>query len=153
MRALYACWLIRMSNASAEGDSRASRAWLSLRPLGLGAWAPLCAGGRARNRRWCALGAVWPAITLAGWIVASRPGAPRGFLIILGWAGAIASSFALHASYQPLVVGSRFDVAVIGGEGRLRERERARRLAATGRQSNGGSESGAPIHQMLRMAV
>lgn len=76
MRALYACWLVRMSNASAEGDSRASRAWLSLRPLGLGAWAPLCAGVRARNRRWCALGAVWPAITLAGWIVASRPGAP-----------------------------------------------------------------------------
>lgn len=47
----------------------------------------------------------------------------------MGWAGAIALSFALHASYQPLVVGSAFDVGVIGGEGRLRQRERARRLA------------------------
>ena len=115
----------------AEGDLRASWAWLSLIPLGLGAWAPLYAGVRARNRRWCALGAVWSAITLAGWIVAaaSHGGDAGGFLIILGWAGAIASSFALRASYKQLVVGSPFDAALIGGEGRLRERERARRLA------------------------
>ncbi len=118
-------------SAGAEGDLRASWAWLSLIPLGLGAWAPLYAGVRARNRRWCALGAVWSAIALAGWIVAvANPvSAFGGFLIILGWIGAIASSFALRASYRQLVVGSPFDAAVIGGEGRLRERERARRLA------------------------
>jgi Helix-hairpin-helix motif len=50
-------------------------------------------------------------------------------VIIWGWAGAIASSFTLRASYKRLVVGSAFDAAVIGGEVRLRERERARRLA------------------------
>jgi Helix-hairpin-helix motif len=115
----------------AGGDLRAGWVWLSLIPLGLGAWAPLYAGVRARSRRWCALGAAWSAITLAGWIVsvASPSSALGGFLIILGWAGAIASSFALRASYQQLVVGSSFDAAVIGGEERLRERERARRLA------------------------
>jgi hypothetical protein len=137
---LYPFRLTRMSSGRpqwrpteprGEGDLRASWAWLSLIPLGLGAWAPLYAGVRARNRRWCALGAVWSAIALAGWIVAvaSRSSTLGGFLIILGWAGAIASSFTLRASYKPLVVGSAFDAALIGGEGRLRERERARRLA------------------------
>lgn len=121
----------RPTEPRAEVDSRASWARLSLLPLGLGAWAPIYAGVRARNRRWCALGAVWSAITLAGWIVAvASPGrALGGLLIILGWFGAIASSFALRVSYREPVVGSPFDAAVIGGEGRLRERERARRLA------------------------
>ena len=50
-------------------------------------------------------------------------------MIILGWAGAIASSFAIRASSKQPVVGSPFDAALIGGEERLRERERARRLA------------------------
>ncbi len=121
----------RPTEPRAEGDLRARWAWLSLLPLGLGAWAPLYAGVRARNRRGCALGAVWSAITLAGWIVAvaSPESDLGGFLIILGWAGAIASSFALRASYKQPVAGSPFDATVIGGEGRLRQRERARRLA------------------------
>lgn len=47
----------------------------------------------------------------------------------MGWAGAVASSFAIRASYKQPVVGSPFDAALIGGEERLRERERARRVA------------------------
>jgi hypothetical protein len=75
---LYPFRLTQVSNAS-DGDLRASWVWLSLIPFGLGAWAPLYAGVRARNRRWCALGAVWSAITLAGWIVAvASHGAPSG---------------------------------------------------------------------------
>ena len=54
-----------------------------------------------------------------------RPGSTLGgFLMILGWTGAIASSFALRASFKQLVVGSPFDAAVIAGEGRLRARAR-----------------------------
>lgn len=129
-----------MSRGGSEGDIRASWVWLSLIPFGLGAWAPFYAGVRVRNLRWCALGAVWSAIALAGWIVgaASHGGADAGgFLIILGWAGAIASSFAVRDSYKRLVagsyeqpvVGSPFDAAVASAQERLGERDRARRLA------------------------
>jgi DNA uptake protein ComE-like DNA-binding protein len=60
-----------------------------------------------------------------------------GFLIILGWAGAIASSFAVRdsykrlvaGSYEQLVVGSPFDAAVASAQEQLGERDRARRLA------------------------
>jgi DNA uptake protein ComE-like DNA-binding protein len=76
------------------------------------------------------LGAVWSLIALAGWIVAiaNHGGSVGGLLIILGWAGAIASSFAIRASYKQLV-SSPFETAVVGAEERLTERDRARRLA------------------------
>lgn len=119
-----------MSSEGGHGEDRASWVWLSLIPFGLGAWAPAYAGVRANNRRWCMLGAVWSLIALAGWIVAiaTHGGAAGGLLIILGWAGAIASSFAIRGAYRQLV-SSPFETAVVGAHERLTERDRARRLA------------------------
>lgn len=99
-------------------------------PLGLGAWAPIYAGTQARNRRWSALGALWTLITLSGWVLAAanHGGAGGGLLIILGWAGAIATSFSIAPAYRR-AIGSPLDAAVVTAESRLAERDRARRLA------------------------
>ena len=112
-----------------SGDPPANWAWLSLIPFGLGAWAPIYAGTVTRNRRWSALGLLWSIVTLAGWAlaVAEHGGAAAGFLIIAGWTGGIASSFAIRPRYRELV-GSPFDAAVVGAEQRLSERERALQL-------------------------
>ncbi|HEY1510240.1 MAG TPA: helix-hairpin-helix domain-containing protein [Solirubrobacteraceae bacterium] len=111
-------------------DVRADWVWLSLIPLGLGSWAPVYAGVRARKRQWLALGALWSLITVAGWVaaIASNGGAAGGLLIILGWAGAVATSFAIRDRYRE-ALGSPFETAVLSAEDRLAERERARRLA------------------------
>src|SRR5207248_7711626 len=100
--------------------------WVSLIPFGLGAWAPVYAGTVMRKRRWTALGVLWSIITLAGWVlaVANNGGAAGGLLIILGWAGAIATSFAIRGSYLQLVA-SPFEDALAGAEQRLTEREQA----------------------------
>jgi DNA uptake protein ComE-like DNA-binding protein len=105
--------------------------WLSLIPLGLGAWAPLYAGIRARRRAWCALGAAWSLITIVGWAIAiadNGNGSAGGGLIILGWVGAIASSFGIRSSYAR-AMGSSFEAAVEGAQAQLADRERARALA------------------------
>ena len=99
-------------------------------PLGLGAWAPIYAGARVHNRRWMTIGAVWSLIAVIGWVVAiaSNGGGAGGLLIILGWAGAAATSFAIRDRYREML-GSPFETAVLGAEGRLAERDRARKLA------------------------
>src|SRR5436309_11454137 len=109
---------LRLPSVAIQPRHRSGNAnwvWLSLLPFGLGAWAPAYAGATMRNRRWSALGLLWSIITLAGWIVAiaNNGGAAGGLLIILGWAGAIASSFAIRGSYLQLV-GSPFESAVAG---------------------------------------
>jgi hypothetical protein len=119
-----------VSHNRAAGDARASWVWLSLIPFGLGAWTPIYAGTRAGNRRWSLLGALWLVAAVAGWVLAivNHGGAAGGLLIILGWAGAIATSFAIRAPYRQLV-GSPFDDAVQGARQRLIERAHARQLA------------------------
>ena len=119
-----------MANRAKQQD-RANWVWLSLIPLGLGAWAPVYAGAVVRKRSWVVLGLLWSIITVAGWVVAiaNHGGAAGGLLIIVGWAGAIASSFAIRAPYRQMV-GSRFEAAVAGAEQRLSDRDRARKLAA-----------------------
>jgi hypothetical protein len=99
-------------------------------PFGLGAWAPIYAGARVNNRSWISLGALWSVIAVIGWVVAiaSNGGGAGGLLIILGWAGAAATSFAIRDRYRKML-GSPFQTAVIGAEERLAERERARELA------------------------
>jgi hypothetical protein len=113
-----------------DDDDRANWVWLSLIPLGLGAWAPAYAGSRVRNRQWLAFGAVWSLIAAIGWVVAiaSNGGAAGGLLIILGWAGAVATSFAIRDRYRE-ALASPFETAVLSAEDRLAQRERARRLA------------------------
>jgi DNA uptake protein ComE-like DNA-binding protein len=104
--------------------------WLSLIPMGLGAWAPAYAGARAQNRRWLSLGILWSLIALAGWIAAVSSNGHSGLaggLIILGWVGAIATSFAIRSAYAQQL-GSSFHAAISGAEERLAERQRARRL-------------------------
>ena len=109
----------------------ANLVWLSLIPLGLGAWAPAYAGSVVRKRTWSLLGLLWSLITVAGWVVAiaNDGGSPGGLLIIVGWAGAIASSFTIRASYRQML-GSPFEAALVDAEQRLSDRDRARKLAA-----------------------
>jgi hypothetical protein len=79
-------------------DRRARWPWLSLLPLGLGAWAPM--------RRWTVLGVLWSALALAGWIVAgaSSQGSQTenlaGALFVLSWVGGFITSFVIRPSYE-----------------------------------------------------
>lgn len=79
--------------------------WLSLLPLGLGAWAPAVAGDRCRVRRWIAWGLIWPAVALVGWVwtaVSSRTDTPAaaGLLMLAGWIGGIVTTFRIWPEYQ-----------------------------------------------------
>lgn len=116
--------------ARRDVDESANWVWLSVIPFGLGAWAPIYAGTRVHNRRWVSLGAIWSLIAAIGWVVAiaTNGSGVGGLLIILGWAGAAATSFAIRDRYREML-GSPFETAVLGAEGRLAERERARKLA------------------------
>jgi Helix-hairpin-helix motif len=116
----------------ASRNDRTGWVWLSVIPMGLGAWAPAYAGARAQNRRWLALGITWSLIALAGWIGAVTSNGNSGLaggLIILGWVGAIASSFAIRPAYARQL-GNSFDTAIAGAQERLAERQRARRLCS-----------------------
>src|SRR5437764_7636941 len=120
-------WLAVLDRRGSGGaDRRANWVWLSLIPFGLGVWAPIYAGVVARNRRWCVLGLLWSVVVLAGWVVAviNHGGAAGGLLLIVGWTGGIASSFAIRSSYRQAVASS-FDAALVGAQRRLSERERA----------------------------
>jgi DNA uptake protein ComE-like DNA-binding protein len=106
--------------------------WISLLPLGLGAWAPILAGARTRSARWIALGIAWSSITLAGWIAAaassSNHNSLAGVLVIIGWVGAIATSFAIRGEYEQRL-GSPLLGATELARQRLAERTQARELA------------------------
>lgn len=79
--------------------------WLSLLPLGLGAWAPAIAGDRCGVRRWTVLGLFWPAVALGGWVLTATSSktdkpAVAGLLMLAGWIGGIATSFAIRSEYE-----------------------------------------------------
>jgi hypothetical protein len=104
--------------------------YISLIPIGLGAWAPVYAGLRARKNLWTLLGLLWTAIVVAGFSFSNHHGTEglAGFLIILGWVGAIATSFFIWAPYDQLME-SPLMAATEAGELRLQERERALQIA------------------------
>ena len=105
--------------------------WLSLIPLGLGAWAPIYAGVRAHRPRWSALGATCSVAVLAGWVLACASASTRGAggaVLIVGWAGAIASSFAIRGEYARLLE-SPFQASVRSAAHRLANRDEALALA------------------------
>src|SRR3984957_10564450 len=105
--------------------------WVSLLPLGIGAWAPIYAGVRTRMKTWIALGAGWSAITLAGWIGAVSAGknnSAAGLLLIVGWVGAAATSFVIRGQYEQ-IVGSPLLDATDRAQQRLSDRRRALELA------------------------
>lgn len=104
--------------------------WVSATPFGLGAWTPIVPGSLLKRRSWIAWGALWSAATVAGWVLAivNDGGAGGGGLIILGWAGAVATALAIRPSYQQRVV-STFERSVAAAEQRLQDRQDALRLA------------------------
>ncbi len=107
--------------------------WLSLLPLALGAWAPIYAGVRAGVRRWTVWGAGWSALAVAGWIAAVSDhgkGGLGGFLLIVAWVGAIATSFTIRAAYAQRT-GSAMVTAEEQAQQRLADRARARALATS----------------------
>jgi DNA uptake protein ComE-like DNA-binding protein len=106
--------------------------WISLVPLGLGAWAPILAGVRARSGQWIVLGIIWSAITIAGWIAAaassSKNNSLAGLVIIVGWVGAIATSFAIRGAYERRMASPLLGASEKAQE-RLAERAQALELA------------------------
>jgi DNA uptake protein ComE-like DNA-binding protein len=112
------------------GVQRPRWVWISLIPLGVGAWAPIYAGLKARSKAWILLGLLWTLITLAGWIgSAGRSNAVAGMLIILGWVGGAATSFSIRGAYEKRLASPLLQ-ATVAAQDRLDRREQARRLAA-----------------------
>ena len=139
----HPCWhavrVARKSNTPLVNSSGLSldRHWafISLIPLGFGAWAPIYPGVKARRPVWVLLGVLWTAIIVAAFAVNATTTSGQhgnndgaGGLFILGWVGAIATSFIIRPAYQRQM-GSRFQNAVEEGEQRLSDQHRALRLA------------------------
>jgi DNA uptake protein ComE-like DNA-binding protein len=104
---------------------------LSLLPLGLGAWAPIYAGVRARVAAWTALGALWSGVAVAGWIISAgadhshnHTSTAAGLLLVLSWAGAAATSFVIRSEYE-----RRMESPLLGASERAEQRLRDRRQA------------------------
>jgi DNA uptake protein ComE-like DNA-binding protein len=100
--------------------------WASMAPLGVGAWASIVPGRELRRRWWIVLGVFWSAATIAGWAFA--PGDAGGFLILLGWIGAIATTVSIRGTYERETTSS-FLRGRRAAEQRLEERREAQRLA------------------------
>jgi DNA uptake protein ComE-like DNA-binding protein len=111
---------------------------ISLIPIGLGAWAPIYAGAKVRKPLWIALGVLWSLVVIGGFIangLSSHPASDDlgGGLLVVGWIGAIATSFSLAPAYRRQM-SSPLQAAVEAGDLRLSDREQARRLARTNPQ-------------------
>jgi DNA uptake protein ComE-like DNA-binding protein len=114
-----------------ERREAANWVWISLLPLGLGAWAPIYAGVHAKKAVWIALGLLWSIVTAVGWVeAASTPAndASGGGWIILGWIGAIATSFAVRDAYRK-ALASPLAAALDEAEQIEEEREQGRKIA------------------------
>jgi DNA uptake protein ComE-like DNA-binding protein len=107
--------------------------WLSLIPLGFGAWTPIYAGLRTRTHAWIALGVVWTAIAAAGWIdsAADTRNAGHndlaGMLMVVGWAGGAATAFSIRREYERRIASPLLAAAEEASQ-RLADRARAREL-------------------------
>jgi hypothetical protein len=105
--------------------------YISLIPLGLGAWAPIYAGVKTQRRSWVIWGTVWTLLALAGWVISiaqNGNGGLGGLPLILSWVGGAATSFSIRSSYEQ-AIASPLLKAQTTGEQRLREREEAMRIA------------------------
>jgi hypothetical protein len=107
--------------------------YISLIPFGFGAWAPIYAGVKVRQRTWIALGALWSALMVIALIVSSGDGHGHdgivGALVIVAWLGSIATSFSIRGAYE-LQISSPLLSATEAGEQRLADRRRALELAS-----------------------
>ena len=105
--------------------------WISLAPMGLGAWAPIVPGVELRRRWWIAWGVLWSVIAIAGWVL-TAPGTDDGtggVLILLGWVGAIVTTLIMRQAYVRDSASS-FAKSREAAEQRLTERREAQELAA-----------------------
>jgi DNA uptake protein ComE-like DNA-binding protein len=125
------------ARAAPERTSQRASRWpfISLIPLGFGAWAPMYAGIKARQQTWILAGITCSAIVLAGFVKSTLSASGHsgndtvaGFLIIVGWVAAIATSFIIRGSYDRQMK-SRLLLATEAGEDRLNERRRALQTA------------------------
>jgi DNA uptake protein ComE-like DNA-binding protein len=83
--------------------------WTSAAPLALGAWAPIVPGRQLRRPRWVALGALWSAVALVGWVLAVTTDGDSGLgglFIIVGWVGATATALTIRPSYVAATASS-----------------------------------------------
>jgi hypothetical protein len=111
-------------------------AWVSLIPIGFGAWTPIYAGVRARVRSWTALGALWSTIAVAGWIASTSSdshghhqySSTAGLLLIVSWVGAAATAFIIRSDYVRRMSSPLLNAAD-HAERRLRDRRTALELA------------------------
>jgi DNA uptake protein ComE-like DNA-binding protein len=109
--------------------------WVSLLPIGFGSWVPIYAGVRARVLSWTLLGAFWSAVAVAGWIASATSNAHgqhrtselAGFLLILAWAGAAATSFIIRSEYERRMRSPLLDASE-RAQARLRDRREAKQL-------------------------
>ncbi len=110
--------------------------WVSLIPIGFGAWTPIYAGVRARVRSWIALGALWSTIGVAGWIASTSSNThghhqyspTAGLLLIVSWVGAAATAFIIRSDYVHRMSSPLLNAAA-RADGRLRDRREALALA------------------------
>jgi Helix-hairpin-helix motif len=106
--------------------------YISLIPIGFGAWAPIYAGVKAREPKWVGLGALWTAMIVVALIVSSGHGHGDdglvGALAIIAWVGGIATSFSIRGAYERQLGSPVLRAAEIG-EQRLRDRQQAQRIA------------------------
>src|SRR5688572_11410588 len=73
----------------------------SLAPFGLGAWVPLVAGLKARRRGWVALGVVFCAPVLVGWLGSGvLDDDLEVALVSIPWLAAIATTVAIYPAYR-----------------------------------------------------
>ena len=114
-------------------EERSRWPWISLIPVGLGAWAPIYAGVRARRWSWILLGVLCCAVVIGGFIKNGTGGHPgsddvAGALIIFGWAGAVATSFSIRSAYERQMSSPLLEASEEARE-RLSDRRRALALA------------------------
>jgi Helix-hairpin-helix motif len=106
--------------------------YISLVPFGFGAWAPIYAGARAHESKWIALGVLWTAMIVIALILSGGHGHGNdgvvGALAIVAWLGGVATSFSIRSAYEQQM-GSPMLRATEVGEQRLRDREKAQRIA------------------------
>lgn len=124
-----------MGQTSSKLEPRRARwPWLSLIPIGLGAWAPIYAGIAARRLSWVLLGIFWSAFVVAGFAKDSLGGhaghdGVAGMLLIVGWVGAVATSFSIRNAAER-EAGSALVVATRDAQRRLADRRQALAIAA-----------------------
>ena|SRR6202035_2007447 len=119
--------------ATRQVEQRSRWPWISLIPIGLGAWAPIYAGVRARRWSWIWLGVLCCAVVIGGFIKNGTGGHAgsddiAGALIVIGWAGAIAASFSIRPAYERAMSSPLLEASE-EARARISDRQRALALA------------------------